>query len=140
MSFFKDFKDDLSQAVNELMPDEGAKAAPEPQMVDTITEPSTPIGQDDLAELIKGLDEPEAALSPVSQMSLLIRINQLANLNSQFIIATHSPILLAIPNAEILEITEKDIRQKKYFETEHFKTMKNFFENTEKTVDSLIRN
>ena len=84
------------------------------------------------------LDEPEAALSPVSQMSLLIRINELVNLNSQFIIATHSPILLAIPNAEILEITEKGILTKKYFETEHFKTMKNFFENTEKTIDSLI--
>lgn len=84
------------------------------------------------------LDEPEAALSPVSQMSLLIRINQLVNLNSQFIIATHSPILLTIPNAEILEITENGILPKKYFETEHFKTMKNFFENTEKTVDSLI--
>lgn len=86
------------------------------------------------------LDEPEAALSPVSQMSLLIRINELVNLNSQFIIATHSPILLAIPNAEILEITEKGILPKEYFETEHFKTMKNFFENTEKTVDSLIKN
>ncbi len=84
------------------------------------------------------LDEPEAALSPVSQMSLLIRISELVNLNSQFIIATHSPILLAIPNAEILEITDKGILQKKYFETNHFKTMKNFFENTEKTVDSLI--
>ena len=84
------------------------------------------------------LDEPEAALSPVSQMSLLIRINQLVNLNSQFIIATHSPILLTVPNAEILEITESGISAKKYFETEHFKTMKNFFENTEKTVDSLI--
>lgn len=84
------------------------------------------------------LDEPEAALSPVSQMSLLIRINELVNLNSQFIIATHSPILLAIPNAEVLEITEKGIRPKKYFETEYFKAMKNFFENTEKTVDSLI--
>lgn len=85
------------------------------------------------------LDEPEAALSPVSQMSLLIRINQLVSLNSQFIIATHSPILLAIPNAEILEITEKGIYPKKYFETEHFKIMKNFFENTEKAVDSLIK-
>lgn len=72
------------------------------------------------------LDEPEAALSPISQMSLLIRINQLANLNSQFIIATHSPILLAIPNAEVLEIAENGISPKKYFETEHFKTMKNF--------------
>ena len=60
MSFFKDFKDDLSQAVNELMPEEGGTAAA-PQMVDTISEPSAPIGQDDLAELIKGLDEEAAA-------------------------------------------------------------------------------
>lgn len=60
MSFFKDFKDDLSQAVNELMPEEGGASAA-PQMVDTISEASTPIGQDDLAELIKGLDEPAAA-------------------------------------------------------------------------------
>lgn len=84
------------------------------------------------------LDESEAALSPVSQMSLLIRINQLVNLNSQFIIATHSPILLAIPNAEILQITENGISAKKYFETNNFKTMKNFFQNTEKTVNLLI--
>ena len=59
MSFFKDFKDDLSQAVNELMPEEGAAGAP--QMVDTISESAAPIGQDDLAELIKGLDEADAA-------------------------------------------------------------------------------
>ena len=84
------------------------------------------------------LDESEAALSPVSQMSLLIRINQFVNLNSQFIIATHSPILLAIPNAEILQITENGISAKKYFETNNFKTMKNFFQNTEKTVNLLI--
>ncbi len=84
------------------------------------------------------LDEPEAALSPVSQMSLIIRINQLVNLNSQFIIATHSPILLAIPHAEIFEITENGIFKKKYFETQHYEIMKNFFENTEKAVDSLV--
>ena len=66
MSFFKDFKDDLSQAVNELMPEEGAKTAPEPQMVDTITENASPIGQDDLAELIKGLDDAApAAAEPI---------------------------------------------------------------------------
>ena len=86
------------------------------------------------------LDEPEAALSPISQMSLLTRINELVNINSQFIIATHSPILLTIPNAEILEITEKGIFERKYFETEHFKTMKNFLENTERTLDFLIKN
>lgn len=60
MSFFKDFKDDLSQAVNELMPEEGASDAA-PQMVDTISETAAPIGQDDLAELIKGLDDTGAA-------------------------------------------------------------------------------
>ena len=84
------------------------------------------------------LDEPEAALSPVSQMSLLIRINQLVNLNSQFIIATHSPILLTVPNAQILEIDENGIHERKYFETGHYETMKNFFENTDKFIDSLI--
>ena len=56
MSFFKDFKDDLSQAVNELMPEEAAPSAT-PQMVDTISESAAPIGQDDLAELINGLDD-----------------------------------------------------------------------------------
>ena len=63
MSFFKDFKDDLSQAVNELMPEEGASDAA-PQMVDTISETAAPIGQDDLAELIKGLDD-TGATEPV---------------------------------------------------------------------------
>ena len=84
------------------------------------------------------LDEPEAALSPISQMSLLIRINQLVNLNSQFIIATHSPILLASPNAQILEIKENGISPKKYFETQHYRMMKSFFENTDKIINSLI--
>lgn len=84
------------------------------------------------------LDEPEAALSPVSQMSLLIRINQLVNQNSQFLIATHSPILLASPNAQIFEIRENGIFEKKYFETEHYQVMKNFFENTNKFLDLLI--
>ncbi len=65
MSFFKDFKDDLSQAVNELMPEEGGAATASPQMVDTISENSAPIGQDDLAELIKGLDESAAAPDPM---------------------------------------------------------------------------
>ncbi len=68
MSFFKDFKDDLSQAVNELMPEEGA-AQTAPQMVDTISETSAPIGQDDLAELIKGLDEPAPAADAMFEES-----------------------------------------------------------------------
>lgn len=66
MSFFKDFKDDLSQAVNELMPEESA-ANEMPQMVDTISEPEAPVSQDDLAALIKGLDDAPAAAEPVAE-------------------------------------------------------------------------
>ena len=84
------------------------------------------------------LDEPEAALSPVSQMSLLIRINELVKKNSQFIIATHSPILLACPNAQILEITESGIIEKSYRDTEHFRVMENFFKDPEATVSRLL--
>ena len=54
MSFFKDFKDDLSQAVNELMPEEGAQNSP--TMVDTISDSTAPLNQDGLAELLKGID------------------------------------------------------------------------------------
>jgi predicted ATPase len=52
------------------------------------------------------LDEPESALSPQRQLAFLIRMNELVKQNSQFIIATHSPILLSYPNAKIIEITE----------------------------------
>ena len=60
-------------------------------------------------------------------MSLLVRINDLVKLNSQFIIATHSPILLALPNSQILEITELGTTEKNYYETEHYKIMNFFF-------------
>lgn len=83
MSFFKDFKDDLSQAVNELMPEEAAPSAA-PQMVDTISESVAPIGQDDLAELVKGLDdatpaatEPMFEAAPeVSSVSVSVPVNE----------------------------------------------------------------
>ena len=66
MSFFKDFKDDLTQAVNELMPEESA-SADAPQMVDTISEPVATVSQDDLAEMLKGLDEPVVAAETVAE-------------------------------------------------------------------------
>lgn len=84
------------------------------------------------------LDEPEAALSPVSQMSLLVRIKELVDLNSQFIIATHSPILLACPNSQIYEIKKENVFSKSYYETEHYLIMKNFFENPERVINSLL--
>jgi len=72
------------------------------------------------------LDEPESALSPVRQMALLSRIHALVQARSQFIIATHSPILLAYPDAAIYELTPTGIRETTYEETEHFRVTRDF--------------
>ena len=74
------------------------------------------------------LDEPEAALSPSRQMAMITRIHELVKLNSQFIIATHSPIIMAYPNSTIYEIKEK-IELVRYEETEHYQIMKSFINN-----------
>jgi predicted ATPase len=56
------------------------------------------------------LDEPEAALSPTRQLALLARIHQLVEAGSQFLVATHSPLLLAYPDATILSLETDGIR------------------------------
>jgi len=84
------------------------------------------------------LDEPEAALSPTRQMSMISRIHQLVRKDSQFIIATHSPILMAYPDAIICEIKE-DIKAVKYEETEHYQVMKSFLNNTQKMLNILMK-
>ena len=84
------------------------------------------------------LDEPEAALSPMRMMRLLYYMQQLVNNNSQFIISTHSPILMTFPNAEILEITEDGINSVDYKETEHFLITKRFMDAPEKMLESLL--
>lgn len=84
------------------------------------------------------LDEPEAALSPTRQMSLLIRINELVNNNSQFIIATHSPILLAYPNALIYELTDTAITQRRYEETETVSVSKAFLSDPNRMIKRLF--
>ena len=63
------------------------------------------------------LDEPEAALSPQRQMSFLIEVNNVARAGGQFIIATHSPIMLAIPGAEILSFDGGEIRPVNFEDT-----------------------
>ena len=77
------------------------------------------------------MDEPEAALSPQRQLSLLIHIVQMAEIGSQFIIVTHSPILLGIPGAEILEFSENGIHPCEYEATESYRVTKLFLENRE---------
>ena len=84
------------------------------------------------------LDEPESALSPQRLMSVLVVINELVKNNSQFIIATHSPILMAYPNAEILEFSEKGIHKVGYRETEHYKITKQFIDMPERMVKYLL--
>lgn len=84
------------------------------------------------------LDEPEAALSPVRLLTLLVEINALVKKNSQFIIATHSPILMAFPGAEVYELTEDGIRSVDYRQTEHYQMTRRFLENPEKMLHYLL--
>jgi predicted ATPase len=84
------------------------------------------------------LDEPEAALSPLRQMSMLTRINDLVNLNSQFIVATHSPIIMSYPNATIYELDEEGIHKRRLEDTNHFKIMKQFFDNPNRMIHHLL--
>jgi predicted ATPase len=75
------------------------------------------------------LDEPEAALSPMRQLSFLAALKQMVEQNSQFIIATHSPIILAFPEAQILFFNTGKIREVKYDELEHVQLTKDFLNN-----------
>lgn len=78
------------------------------------------------------LDEPEAALSPMRIMRLMCNMNNLVKNGSQFIISTHSPILMTFPDADILEITQNGIQSVPYSETEHFQITKRFLNNPDK--------
>ncbi len=85
------------------------------------------------------LDEPEAALSPSRQMALLCRIHELVKQGSQFIIATHSPILMAYPDADIyLADYDRKIALTEYRETEHYKLTRDFIDNPERMLSYLF--
>ncbi|MEH7345699.1 AAA family ATPase [Bacillus sp. JJ1532] len=84
------------------------------------------------------MDEPEAALSPLRQLSMLARIHELVRQNSQFIIATHSPIIMSYPNAAIIEFTEDGAKETQLEETGHYRMMKQFFENRERILHHLL--
>lgn len=84
------------------------------------------------------LDEPEAALSPSRQMTLLARIHQLVEEDSQFVVATHSPILMAYPHAEIIVLSEDGAEATPYKETEHYTLTRRFLENPETMLRYLL--
>lgn len=83
------------------------------------------------------MDEPEAALSPTRQMTAISLIHDLVEHQSQLIIATHSPILLAYPKATIYELSEEGIQKVTYEETEVYKTTKDFLNRHQQMIRFL---
>ena len=84
-------------------------------------------------------DEPEAALSPMRQLTLLAEIDRLVKSGSQLIIATHSPILMAYPGAGIFELSEEGIARVDYRDTEHYRMTKRFLDDPDRMLHYLIQ-
>ena len=76
------------------------------------------LSKSDTGNTLYILDEPEAALSPARQMSIITLIHELVKQGSQFIISTHSPILLAYPSSTIYETGENRLEEKNYDDTQ----------------------
>jgi predicted ATPase len=86
------------------------------------------------------LDEPEAALSPNRQLAALSAIHQLVQDESQFIIATHSPILLSYPSARILQLDGTGIAEVAFEDTEHYAVTRDFLNNYPRRLEQLFTN
>ncbi len=84
------------------------------------------------------LDEPEAALSPMRILELMVEIKELVDNGSQFIISTHSPMLMAFPDADVFFLSKDGIRNVDYRDTEHFSLTKRFLENPERIIKYLF--
>lgn len=84
------------------------------------------------------LDEPEAALSPKRQLAVLTRIHDLVREGSQFVIATHSPILMAYPESVIYQFSPAGIERVAFEETEHYRITRNFLSNPNRTLGILF--
>ncbi len=84
------------------------------------------------------MDEPEAALSPQRQLSLFIQIAKMAEQGSQFVIATHSPILLAIPGADIYSFDGEGLFPCSYEETESYRLTELFINERKRIIKELL--
>lgn len=83
-------------------------------------------------------DEPEAALSPQRQLTLMMELYECAQKGSQFIIATHSPILLGMPDAEIMTFDNGTIHCCKYEDTESYQVTEMFINNRKRLLAELF--
>jgi predicted ATPase len=84
------------------------------------------------------LDEPEAALSPTRQLAMISRMHQLVQQRSQFIIATHSPILMAYPNSWIVQITAQGMQRVSLEDTEHYVIAKRILTDPHGQIRALL--
>ena len=84
------------------------------------------------------LDEPEAALSPNRQLAALVKIHELVQQNSQLIIVTHSPILLAYPQARIIMFDTDGWHETQYEDTEHYQVTRYFLNNYKRQLERLL--
>lgn len=84
------------------------------------------------------MDEPEAALSPQRLLTLLVLMDELVKNRSQFIIATHSPIIMAFPGADIIQFSENGMERVSYRETESYRITKQFMDDPERMIKYLF--
>jgi predicted ATPase len=84
------------------------------------------------------MDEPEAALSPARQLQFLVLLHAYVRQGGQFVIATHSPILMAYPDAWIYALGAEGIRKTPYTETEHYLITRRFLGNPERSLSELL--
>lgn len=84
------------------------------------------------------LDEPEAALSPSRQLSFVAKLHELVLARSQLIIATHSPLILAYPNAWIYQISEHGLERIAYEDTDHYRVTRRFLLNRQRMLEVLM--
>jgi predicted ATPase len=84
------------------------------------------------------LDEPEAALSPTRQMAFLVRLHDLLGDCSQFVIATHSPIVLAYPDSIIYEFDDDGIRKTEYEDTQAYQVTRRFMRDPRGMLQKLL--
>jgi predicted ATPase len=85
------------------------------------------------------LDEPEAALSPARQLAFLAIMRRLIVGGSQFIVATHSPLLLAYPDALIYQLSAEGIRPVAYEDTEHYRITRDFLVSRDRYIEHLFQ-
>lgn len=85
------------------------------------------------------MDEPEAALSPTRQIAFLSLLHDFVSEGAQFLIATHSPIIMAYPDAEIVQFDRTGLRKVAYTETEHYLVTRGFLANSARMFEDLFR-